>query len=65
MTLDDLNDDDFDPRAAGDDGSDTSDDFNPRRPSFPTPVIRQVREAAKKSSFFSGPTIKAFTPPSA
>jgi len=41
MTLDDLNDDDFDPRA-GD--SDSSDDFNPR--SFPTPVIKQSPQAA-------------------
>lgn len=39
MTLDDLNDDDFDPRA-GD--SDSSDDFNPR--SFPTPVIKQQQQ---------------------
>lgn len=54
MTLDDLNDDDFDPRAAGDDGSDTSDDFNPRRPSFPTPVIRQepVKSVSTPASAF-------------
>lgn len=38
MTLDDLNDDDFDPRAADQTGdSDSSDDFNPR--SFPAPVL--------------------------
>jgi len=50
MTLDDLNDDDFDPRA----GSDTSDDFNPRRPSFPTPVIRQepVKSVSTPGSAF-------------
>eukprot|EP00088_Acartia_fossae_P003656 TRINITY_DN11561_c0_g1_i1.p1 TRINITY_DN11561_c0_g1~~TRINITY_DN11561_c0_g1_i1.p1 ORF type:complete len:404 (+),score=126.70 TRINITY_DN11561_c0_g1_i1:248-1459(+) len=62
MTLDDLNDDDFDPRA-GDDSSDTSDDFNPRRPSFPTPVIKEQSPApaAKAPSMPTGGFI--LTPP--
>lgn len=40
MTLDDLNDDDFDPRAGDQTGdSDSSDDFNPRSfPVLPSPV---------------------------
>merc|ERR1711915_49604 len=48
MTLDDLNDDDFDPRA-GD--SDSSDDFNPR--SFPSPIIQQ--ETTKPNPTFNSP----------
>jgi len=61
MTLDDLNDDDFDPRA-GD--SDSSDDFNPR--SFPTPVIKQqqtpVTATPVSNQSFGGSPAASFPP---
>jgi len=59
MTLDDLNDDDFDPRAeAADtgDSSDTSDDFNPRgdssnpRTLVGTPIIKPPSTATQQST---------------
>merc|ERR1719480_97246 len=60
MTLDDLNDDDFDPRAGNNtidtgDSSDTSDDFNPRGTagttlSLGTPVIKPPSAVAPQAT---------------
>jgi len=57
MTLDDLNDDDFDPRAGtgdtGGDSSDTSDDFNPRG----TPGTSNPRTAAMSTPIIKPPNL--------
>ena len=66
MTLDDLNDDDFDPRAVDQTGdSDSSDDFNPR--SFPAPVIQQSAAIPPpaKPILLSPPTLPPRDPGSA
>jgi len=65
MTLDDLNDDDFDPRAEENpgDSSDTSDDFNPRSGSLSaTPVSVKPVSAASPPS--SAPPTRILPPPS-
>lgn len=61
MTLDDLNDDDFDPRAFDQgnsgDSSDTSDDFNPRGSGLQAaPVIRPLDTATQQATLASMPT---------
>merc|ERR1719397_2218706 len=65
MTLDDLNDDDFDPRAEENpgDSSDTSDDFNPRSGSLSaTPLSVKPVSAASPPS--SAPPTRILPPPS-
>jgi len=59
MTLDDLNDDDFDPRA-GD--SDSSDDFNPRN-SFQSPVIQTNQSFGTPIQNFATPGSAVKTTP--
>jgi len=64
MTLDDLNDDDFDPRAGGgDESSDSSDDFNPRS----TSVVIDPPSAAQLTTpthfILSPPAIPPREPP--
>jgi len=58
MTLDDLNDDDFDPRA-GD--SDSSDDFNPRT-NFQSPVIQTNQSFGSPIHNFGTPQSAGRTP---
>ena len=61
MTLDDLNDDDFDPRKAGNspvdtgDSSDTSDDFNPRG----TPGTSNPRTGSMSTPIIKPPSLVA------